>query len=53
MKPMTDPTAELPRPDDAVIRSAQRRGAKITAWLLAAFVILTFAITIAKLSVAQ
>ena len=34
---MTEPAAELPRPDDAVIRLAQRRGAKITAWLLAAF----------------
>jgi hypothetical protein len=49
---MTD-TTDRPRPDDAVIRSAQRRGAKVTAWLLAAFVILTFAVTIAKISVAN
>jgi hypothetical protein len=36
------------RPEDEVIRKRQRERARITAWLLAAFVILFFFITIAK-----
>ena len=36
------------RPDDEVIRKRQREGARVTAWLLGAFVILLFFITLAK-----
>lgn len=36
------------RPEEEVIRKRQRDRARITAWLLAAFVILFFFITIAK-----
>ena len=35
-------------PEDEVIRNRQRARAKIMAWLLAAFVVLLFFITIAK-----
>ena len=44
---------EAPRPDDKLIRARQRSGARTTAWVLAAFVILVFAITIAKMTVNQ
>jgi preprotein translocase subunit SecG len=40
-----------PRPEDEIVRSRQKNGARITAILLIAFVVLTFAITIAKLTV--
>jgi len=43
---MTDP-----RSDDEIVRSRQRSGARATAILLVLFVILVFAITIAKLTV--
>jgi predicted nucleic acid-binding Zn ribbon protein len=36
------------RPEDEVIRKRQRERARIMAWLLGAFVILMFFITIAK-----
>ena len=45
---MTDP-----RPDDRLIRARQRSGARATAILLGLFVVLIFAITIAKLTVNQ
>jgi hypothetical protein len=35
-------------PEDEVIRARQRDRARITAWLLGAFVVLLFFITIAK-----
>jgi len=47
---MTDPQ---PQPEDDIIRSRQRSGARITAMVLIAFVVLVFAITIAKLTVNQ
>ena len=43
---MTDPN-----PESEIVRARQRKAARITAVLLALFVILTFAITIAKLTV--
>lgn len=39
----------MTRPDDEVIRARQRERAKLLAWLLGAFVVLMFAITIAKI----
>jgi hypothetical protein len=41
------------RPEDEVIRARQRKSAKVTAWLLFAFIALTFFITIAKMTVNQ
>lgn len=38
-------------PEDELVRSRQRRAARVTALLLFAFIALTFAITIAKLTV--
>jgi hypothetical protein len=50
---MTEPTPNdlTPAPTDAEIRRRQRARALVMALLLGAFVILVFAITIAKLSV--
>nr|WP_294170273.1 hypothetical protein [uncultured Sphingomonas sp.] len=42
---MVDP----PRPEQELIRQRQRSGARATAWVLAAFIILVFLITIAKI----
>ena len=42
-----------PRPDEKLIRTRQRSGAKITALLLGGFVLLVFLITIAKITVNQ
>ena len=42
-----------PRPEDELVRKRQASGARATAWVLAAFVILVFAITIAKMSINQ
>ena len=42
-----------PQPDDEVIRKRQRERAKVTAILLGLFVVLMFAITIAKMSINQ
>ena len=38
-------------PDDDLVRSRQRSRAKVTALLLGAFVVLMFAITIAKMAI--
>nr|WP_314446097.1 hypothetical protein [uncultured Sphingomonas sp.] len=43
----------MSRPEDEVVRARQRKAAKITAMLLFAFIALTFAVTIAKLTVNQ
>ena len=40
-------------PEEEVVRSRQRKAARITAVLLFAFIALTFAVTIAKLTVNQ
>ena len=40
-----------PQPDDEVIRKRQRERAKVTAILLGLFVVLMFAITIAKMTI--
>jgi len=55
MKPMTDrPTDTLLSPAESrIIRKRQSNNARVTAILLALFVILTFAITIAKISLAN
>lgn len=42
---------ELPRHDDELIRKRQRERAKVTAILLGLFVVLMFAITIAKMTI--
>ncbi len=39
----------MTKPDDEVIRARQRERAKLLAWILGAFVVLMFAITIAKM----
>ncbi|MFC7536015.1 hypothetical protein ACFQPG_01375 [Sphingomonas sp. GCM10030256] len=48
---MTDDRA--PRPEDELIRKRQASGARATALLLIGFVVLVFAITIAKMSINQ
>jgi hypothetical protein len=45
---MTDPA-----PDDELVRQRQKSGSRVTALLLIGFVVLVFAITIAKLSLNQ
>ena len=40
--------ASLVRHEDEVIRKRQRERARVTAWLLGAFVVLMFFITLAK-----
>ena len=42
-----------PRPEDEVVRKRQRERARLTAILLGLFVVLMFAITIAKMTVNQ
>ena len=42
-----------PRHDDEIVRARQRSGARVTAWVLGAFVVLVFFITIAKMAVNQ
>jgi hypothetical protein len=42
-----------PQPEDELIRKRQRDRAKVTAILLGLFVVLMFAITIAKMTVNQ
>jgi len=41
----------MPQPDDELIRKRQRERAKVMAILLGLFVVLMFAITIAKLGI--
>jgi hypothetical protein len=43
----------MPQPDDEIIRKRQRERAKVMAILLGLFVVLMFAISIAKMSVNQ
>ena len=43
----------MTQPEDEVIRARQRARAWLTAWLLGAFVILMFLITIAKMGLAK
>jgi hypothetical protein len=45
--------AEQLPPDDKAIRDRQRSGARVTAWVLTAFILLVFLITIAKMMVNQ
>jgi hypothetical protein len=42
-----------PQPDDEVIRKRQRERARVTAVLLGLFVVLLFAVTIAKMTINQ
>ena len=42
-----------PQPEDEVVRKRQRERTRVTAILLGLFVVLMFAITIAKMSVNQ
>lgn len=44
---------ELPRPEDELVRARQRKGARTTAWVLGAFILLVFLITIGKMMVNQ
>ena len=41
----------MSQPEDEVVRARQRKAARVTAMLLFAFIALTFAVTIAKLTV--
>jgi uncharacterized membrane protein YidH (DUF202 family) len=52
---MTDLPAvpATPPAEQQAVRRRQLSNARITAWLLTAFVVLTFAITIAKISVSH
>ena len=43
----------MTQPEDEVVRARQRVRAKVMAWLLGAFVILMFLITIAKMGLAK
>ena len=43
----------MSRDEDEVIRARQRERARLMAWLLGAFVILMFLITIAKMGLAK
>ena len=40
---------DSPQPEDEIVRARQSARARITAWLLGAFVILLFLITVAKI----
>ena len=44
---------EAPRPEDEIVRARQKSGARVTAWVLTAFIVLVFLITIAKMMVNQ
>ena len=43
----------MSRPDDELVRARQRERARLMGWLLGAFVILMFLITIAKMGLNQ
>lgn len=47
---MTEIIGEEPQPEAELIRSRQRSRARITAWLLGAFVLLLFLISMAKIA---
>lgn len=47
------PDSPNPRHDDELIRRRQASGARVTAWVLTAFVVLVFLVTIAKMTVNQ
>ena len=44
---------EAPRPEDEIVRARQKSGARVTAWVLTAFIVLVFLVTIAKMMVNQ
>jgi hypothetical protein len=44
---------EEPKPEQEIVRARQRERAKIMAWLLGAFVILLFLITLAKIGMGK
>ncbi len=46
---MTKPVGREPEGESEVIRARQRARARIMAWMLAAFVILLFFVTLAKI----
>ncbi len=50
---MTRIVGEEPEPEEEIIRARQRSRARITAWLLGAFVLLMFLITMAKIELHQ
>ena len=50
---MTKIVGEEPRPEQEIVRARQRERAKIMAWLLGAFVILLFLITLAKIGMGK
>ena len=43
----------MTQPEDEVVRARQRERARVMAWLLGAFVVLMFLITIAKMGLAK
>ena len=50
---MTRVTGEEPQPESEIIRARQRERAKIMAWMLGAFVVLLFLITLAKIGMGK
>jgi hypothetical protein len=48
---MTNVVGEEPQPEAELIRARQRARARIMAWLLGAFVLLLFLITLAKMAI--
>ncbi|MGI8705078.1 MAG: hypothetical protein ACR2JJ_04685 [Sphingomicrobium sp.] len=50
---MTRIVGEEPEPEAELIRSRQRERARIMAWLLGAFVVLLFLVTIAKIGMGK
>ena len=50
---MTRIVGEEPKAEAEIIRTRQRERARITAWLLGAFVILLFLITLAKIGLGK
>ncbi len=50
---MTKVAGEEPQPEAELIRARQRARARIMAWLLGAFVILLFLITLAKMAIGK
>jgi hypothetical protein len=50
---VTKVAGEEPQPEAELIRARQRARARIMAWLLGAFVILLFLITLAKMAIGK